>query len=91
MKRLLRKFLSWVMQNDPPRFLGEVAVSSQNQTTPHLRIGIMNAMNGRILEISTFKPNPHGPDWTSELFIVPEDQTLGQSVTMVLSLKGLNT
>lgn len=91
MKRLLRKFIEWVMRNEQPRFLGEVAVSSQSQNTPTLRIGLMKAMNGRILEISTYKPNPHGSDWITEMFIVPEDQTIGQSVTMVLSLKGLNT
>jgi hypothetical protein len=28
--------------------------------------------------MSTYKHNPHGPDWTSELFIVPEDQTLAE-------------
>lgn len=91
MKRLLRNFIEWVMRTEPPRFLGVPEIASQSQTTPTLRIGIMKAMNGRILEISTFKPNPHGSDWSTEMFIVPEDQTLGQSVTMVLSLKGLNT
>lgn len=91
MKRLLRKFFEWVMRGDSPRAIGLKDSVSQSQSSPTLRIGIMKAMNGRILEISTFKPNPHGPDWTTEMFIVPEDQTLGQSVTMVLSLKGLNT
>ena len=51
----------------------------------------MKAMNGRILEVSTYKPNNHGPDWTNELFIVPEDQSLTQALTTLLVLKGLNT
>jgi hypothetical protein len=41
------------------------------------------------LEMSTFKRNPHGPDWTSELFIVPEDQTLAECITTILTVKGL--
>ena len=58
---------------------------------PTLRIGVMKAMNGCILEISTYKHNPHGPDWTTEMFIVPEDQTLTQALTTLLVMKGLNT
>lgn len=46
-------------------------------------------MNGRLLEVSTYKHNPHGPDWTTELFIVPEDQTLAQSITTILTLKSV--
>jgi Mg/Co/Ni transporter MgtE len=56
-----------------------------------LREQDMKAMNGRILEVSTYKPNNHGPDWTNEMFIVPEDQTLTQALTTLLVLKGLNT
>jgi hypothetical protein len=48
------------------------------------------AANGRLLETSTYKHNPNGPDWTNELFIVPDDQTLAQSITTILTLKGLD-
>jgi Mg/Co/Ni transporter MgtE len=63
----------------------------RSDTMPTFRIGVMKAMNGRILEVSTYKPNNHGPDWTTEMFIVPEDQTLTQALTTLLVLKGLNT
>jgi hypothetical protein len=58
---------------------------------PSFRIGVVKAMNGRILEVSSYTPNKHGPDWTTEMFIVPEDQPLTQALTTLLILKGLNT
>jgi hypothetical protein len=63
----------------------------RSDTIPSFRIGVMKAMNGRILEVSTYKHNNHGPDWTNEMFIVPEDQTLTQALTTLLVMKGLNT
>jgi hypothetical protein len=63
----------------------------RSDTTPSFRIGVMKAMNGRILEVSSYTPNKHGPDWTTEMFIVPEDQSLTQALTTLLVMKGLNT
>lgn len=65
--------------------------SMSSNSIPNVRIGILKAMNGRVLEVSTYKPNPHGPDWSSEMFIVPEGQNLSEALTMLLALKGLNT
>lgn len=90
MRKLIKRFIRWALEsndNSPSLASAEVA---QSQSFPTFRIGVMKAMNGRLIEMSTFKHNPHGPDWTTELFIVPEDQTLGQAITMVLTLKGLN-
>lgn len=47
-------------------------------------------MNGRLLEVSTYKHNLHGPDWTTELFIIPDDQTLAQSIVTILTLKSID-
>ncbi len=91
MRKLIKRFIRWALSyNDREVMAPALAEVSQSQTVPSLRIGVMKAMNGRLLELSTYKPNPHGPDWTTELFIVPEDQTLGQALTMVLTLKGIN-
>ena len=92
MRKLIGKFIRWALREtngveDAP------AIASQRTTDsiPTCRIGVMKAMNGRILEVSTYKPNNHGPDWTNELFIVPEDQSLTEALTTLLVLKGLNT
>ena len=90
MRKIIRWVVQWAMDSkiDRPLLASETV---RSDSIPSVRIGVMKAMNGRILEVSTYKPNPHGPDWTSEMFIVPEDQTLTQALTTLLILKGLNT
>lgn len=93
MRTLLKKFITWVMVPDKSErgdLQTVLAVDEHvGRPQPKFRLGVVHAANGRILEMSTYKHNPHGPDWTSELFIVPEDQTLAQSITTILTLKGL--
>lgn len=93
MKKLINRIIQWALREEDNRTMHAPAVVSarQSEATPTLRIGVMKAMNGCILEIATYKHNPHGPDWTTEMFIVPEDQTLTQALTTLLILKGLNT
>ena len=94
MRKLINRVIQWALrENDTLWMTPQVSrcESVRSDSTPSFRIGVMKAMNGRILEVSTYKPNNHGPDWTSEMFIVPEDQTLTQALTTLLILKGLNT
>jgi len=88
MRKLLKKFMLWVMEE---RSRGISLTVEQDQERPQasFRLGVINAANGRILEMSTFKRNNHGPDWTNELFIVPEDQTLAECISTILTIKGL--
>lgn len=90
MKSWVSRFIRWALSDTNGRpILADATVRSDS--TPTCRIGVIKAMNGRILEVSTYKHNPHGPDWTTEMFIVPEDQTLTQALTTLLTLKGLNS
>jgi hypothetical protein len=92
MKNLIGKFIRWALRETSEAEDRPVLASQRTtDSNPTCRIGVMKAMNGRILEVSTYKPNNHGPDWTHEMFIVPEDQTLTQALTTLLVLKGLNT
>jgi hypothetical protein len=92
MRKLIGKFIRWALRETNGKEDHPILASQRTaDSTPTCRIGVMKAMNGRILEIATFKHNPHGPDWTTELFIVPEDQTLSEAITTVLVTKGLNT
>ena len=88
MKKLLKKFMLWVMEE---RSRGITIGIEQDQERPQasFRLGVIAAANGRILEMSTFKRNPNGPDWTSELFIVPDDQTLAECISTILTVKGI--
>jgi hypothetical protein len=91
MRKLLRNFVVWVMgaNNRDDRAVLSAEQDIQNHLQTSFRLGMINASNGRILEMSTYKRNPHGPDWTSELFIVPEDQTLAECISTILTVKGL--
>jgi hypothetical protein len=92
MRKLLNQIIQWALRAEDLRGLSASKCEPmRSDTMPTFRIGVMKAMNGRILEVSTYKPNNHGPDWTTEMFIVPEDQTLTQALTTLLVLKGLNT
>jgi hypothetical protein len=94
MRKLLRNLIDWVMQGEKDGRLRTYPLglvdSSDHDTRAKFKIGVVSATNGRLLEISTYKHNPNGSDWTNELFIVPDDQTLAQSITTILTLKGLN-
>jgi hypothetical protein len=89
MRKLIKKFMLWVMEERSKGIpIGPVELD-QERLQASFRLGVIAAANGRILEMSTFKRNPHGPDWTSELFIVPDDQTLAECITTILTVKGL--
>jgi hypothetical protein len=91
MRKLLRTFIRWALrdeESDRPK--GALATSSDQHIQAKFRLGVIHAMNGRLLEVSTYKHNPHGPDWTIELFIVPDDQTLAQSIVTILTLKSID-
>jgi hypothetical protein len=95
MRKLLKKFMLWVMEERSKVKNMGAAISSVpiSEDTPSIqasfRLGVIAAANGRILEVSTYKYNQHGPDWTTELFIVPDDQTLAECISTILTVKGL--
>ena len=56
---------------------------------PHVRIGRLNVMNGQLLEVSTFKRNPNGPDWSTDYYIIDPEQKLADQIATVMVMKGL--
>ena len=56
---------------------------------PVVRIGLMEAINGRLLEVSTYKLNPHGADWKTEYYVMDESVPLAEQLTTVMLMKGL--
>jgi hypothetical protein len=68
----------------------EVPQDVSHNTMPKMRIGVIEAMNGRILEVSTAVPNNHlHYDWKTEMYVVPDDQKLSAAVSTVMLMKGL--
>jgi hypothetical protein len=69
-----------------------VLKSTDHSTTPQMRIGFIDALNGRILEVSTQIPHPgmsNHYDWKTEMYVVPEDQKLSEAIAVVMLMKGL--
>ena len=56
---------------------------------PHVRMGALTVMNGKLLEVSTYKRNSNGPDWMTDYWILTEDQPLSEQIAVVMKLKGL--
>lgn len=57
---------------------------------PKVRIGQVDAINGKLLEVATYKRSQHGPDWTSEYYIIDSAQPLADQIATVLVMKGLS-
>lgn len=90
---LLNKLMKWVwdFNREGRSSRAVLALNDENSNaTPKLRIGIVEGMNGRLLEVSTHKHNPHGPDWSYEFFVIQEGQKVSDAVAMVLLMKGLD-
>lgn len=92
MRNLLRRFIVWVMGANGPQVNKAFAAIEPDQTTQveaKLRLGIVKAINGTMIEISTHKHNPHGPDWKHEMYIVRDGEDLAEAIKVVLALKAL--
>ncbi|MFM1990271.1 MAG: hypothetical protein RJA99_3228 [Pseudomonadota bacterium] len=87
----IRKWLRNWLTSDVPQggAMASMDPPSQRDTTPTCRVSVLKAMNGRVLEVGIYKPNPRGPDWTFELFIVPENATIASAITTVFAMKAL--
>jgi hypothetical protein len=56
---------------------------------PKIRIGTMEVMNGKLLEVSTYQPNSHGPDWKTEYYILEEGRPLAEQIAVVMTMRGM--
>jgi len=56
---------------------------------PKMRFELVDAINGRLIKVATYKFNPHGPDWTSEIYIMREDESVGDAVNTLMVMKGV--
>ena len=66
------------------------ATSSFGKVEPQVRIGQMNALNGRLLEVSTTRLNKHGDrDFVVEYYIIDEAKPLSEQIAVVMLMKGL--
>lgn len=57
---------------------------------PKMRFCVHGAINGRFLEIATYKFNPNGPDWSSEFYLLGQEEKLSEAIATVMLMKGLS-
>jgi hypothetical protein len=66
----------WLLGNDRDRPVLTTASHLSDDLDPQLNFSVLKAANGTILKVSKFRPNPRGPDWTHELHIVKDGETV---------------
>jgi hypothetical protein len=96
MRKVIRKFIVWAMgasarEEAIKASCAPIMTHEGNSTNldPKIRISFLKAMNGSIIEVSSYKQNPHGPDWKHELYIVREGENLGDAIKVILATKAL--
>ena len=94
MKNWLKKFITWVMTD---RNLEDKMYSTQDiqveeavdKPKPKVRIAVLEAMNGKMLEVQSYQRSSHGPDWKSEYYILEEGRPLAEQIAVVMTMRGM--
>jgi len=91
---MMRWFARWLykqLRAEQIRDSPEVALIERDvDGPPKTKFAIREAINGRFIEISSYKPNQRGSDWVTEYFIVPEGKKVSEALTMLMLMKGLD-
>lgn len=82
----LRRLLTQSKRSTPPM---PVSISDDITTDQMLRIQINKATNGHVVQVQSYKHNPHGPDWTGELYVVPSGESLLEAIKTGLVARAL--
>ena len=84
-KRWIRDWL-----NDDGLKLSNRAIEADGQPD-QTGISISNAINGKVLTLRTYQPskNHNRSDWVTELYLVPEGESLTEALTMLLMMRGI--
>lgn len=85
-KWLMSKELRELAYNSPALVSSEEGV---DKPEPKVRIGTMDVMNGKLLEVSTYQPKSHGPDWKTEYYILEEGRPLAEQIAVVMTMRGM--
>ena len=77
----------WLV-SDQPKLARATDIESQPDQTG---ISISNAINGKVLTLRTYQPSKNHirSDWVTELYIVPEGESLTEALTMLLMMRGI--
>jgi hypothetical protein len=95
---LLGKLLRHAQQESDKQPIGLEEVMSIRHEDPvgevdtsQLSFNVIKCVNGKIIKVSKYKRNPHGPDWTHELYIVKDDEKIPDVIGRILAIKALES
>lgn len=82
---------NWLLNDKPVQVLRDADIADRvsGNGQPSYRLTMVKAVNGRLLEVGMYKPNPHGPDWKYELYIIDANERVSDAVAKVLAIKAL--
>jgi hypothetical protein len=69
-----------------------IRASTQDHIEPEasqLTFAVIRAANGRIIKVSSYKPQSRGPDWHHELYIVKDDEKIPDVIARIMAIKAL--
>lgn len=81
-------FRNWLLSNEPKQASLSIATADEDVHS-NMTFSFIRAVNGVIIKVSKFKRNPHGPDWTHELHIVRDDETIQDAVIKIMAIYSL--
>jgi hypothetical protein len=61
------------------------------EETPQSTFAVIKAANGRIIKVSTYKPQSRGSDWAHELYIVKDDEKIPDVIARIMAIKALES
>jgi hypothetical protein len=94
----MRKWLvKWLMRKELREREEKMAYATQDiqveeavdKPKPKVRIAVMEAMNGKLLEVQSYQRNNHGPDWKTEYYILEEGRPLAEQIAVVMTMRGM--
>lgn len=87
----IRRWIRHWLNNEDSKVLVSRGVDVETSPSDQTSISIMNALNGRVLTIRTYQPSKsqNRSDYLTELYLVREEESLPEAITMLLLLKGL--
>jgi hypothetical protein len=76
---------------DPPLAVCASRLDPIGDEAAQTTFSVVKAMNGRIIKVSTYKPQSRGPDWTHELYIVKDDEKIPDVIARIMAIKALES
>lgn len=74
---------------EPPAIVSSGRQDQLGEEAAQLTFAVVRAVNGRIIKVSSYKPQQRGPDWTHELYIVKDDEKIPDVIARIMAIKAL--